>query len=232
MDAVVADDFPDVARISGYEGIERNSMAHVLSVKAMARKVAERMGKKLEDLRFVVTHMGGGTTVAALKHGKLVDNNLALLGQGPFTPQRAGSLPLKGVIELCYSGRFTKDEVMKELAKHGGLTSYLGEDDGRIIARRVEEGDEKARRVLEAMAYQIAKEIGAMSVACGGNVDGLVFSGGFARSELFVGMLRPWVEHLGPITVFPDNVEMEAMASGALRVLTGEEEARTYSLME
>jgi butyrate kinase len=230
VDPIVVDDFPDVARLSGYAPIERRSRAHVLSVRAMGRKAAGQLGRDFFHTKMVAAHLGGGITVAALRDGRIVDNNNALLGGGPFSPQRVGTLPMRDLIDLCYSGRFTKAELQAELAKRGGLISYLGEDNFLHIEQRIAQGDSHAERVVRAMAYQIAKEIGAMAVAAGSPLDAVVFSGGLSRSELLLGHIRPQIAHLAPILVFPGSLEMEAMAHGAYRVLTGEEEPLTYTL--
>jgi butyrate kinase len=230
VDAVVADDFDPLARFSGYAPIERKSIAHVLSVRAMARKAAARLEQPFEQCTLVVAHLGGGITVAAVRGGKIIDNSLALLGEGPFTPQRSGALPQAQLIDLCYSGRFTCGELKRELTKRAGLFSYLDEDRIPEIERRITAGDTKADLVLEAMAYQIAKDVGAMYVAAGPDVQAVVFSGGMARSELVVAKIRRRIDHLAPVIVFAENVEMEAMALGTLRVLRGEEAPKTYRL--
>jgi butyrate kinase len=227
-DPVVADDFMPEARISGYKGIERKSTAHFLSVKAMAAKAAQVLGSDWNEIALVCIHMGGGITVAAYRNGKVPDNTIALLGNGPFSPQRVGSLPVGELIDLCYSGRFSMDELKYELSNRGGLMSYLGTDDLRMIEHRIEAGDEEARQILETMAYQIAKEIGAMAVAAGPDVAGLVFSGGMTRSTLLMAMIRKRVSHLARIMVFPENLEMEAMARAGVLALTGQVPVRKY----
>jgi butyrate kinase len=196
----------------------------------MGRKAAAQLGKEFYETKMVGVHLGGGISVAALREGRIVDVNNAMLGGGPFSPQRVGSLPMRDLIDLCYSGKFTKQELQMELTKRGGLISYLGEDDFPHIEARIAQGDNRAETVVQAMAYQLAKEIGAMAIAAGGKVDAVVFSGGLSRSVLFMGCLRPRIEHLAPVIVFPGSLEMEAMAQGAYRVLTGEEEAITYTL--
>lgn len=230
VDPVVVDDFPDVARLSGYAPVERRSLAHVLSVRAMGRKAATRLGKDFFQARMVAVHLGGGITVAALRDGKIVDTNNALLGGGPFSPQRVGSLPMRDLIDLCFSGKFTRPELYQELTKRGGLVSYLGEDNFQHIEARIAGGDKRADLVVRGMAYQVAKEIGAMAMAAGGTLDAVVFSGGLSRSELLLGQLRALVGHLGPVIVFPGSLEMEAMAHGACRVLNGLETPLTYTL--
>jgi butyrate kinase len=196
----------------------------------MGRKAAAMQGKKFEQASMVAVHLGGGITVAALREGRIVDTNNALLGGGPFTPQRVGSLPMRDLIDLCYSGRFTKKEIQAELAKKGGLISYLGDDNCLNIERRIAGGDKHAETVLRAMAYQIAKEIAAMSIAAGGLVDAIVFSGGLSRSEILMSYIRGYISHLAKIVVFPGSLEMEAMAHGVWRVLNGEETALVYTL--
>jgi butyrate kinase len=230
VDPVVVDDFQDLARFSGYASVERRSLGHVLSVRAMGRKAAAQLGKDFYHTKMVAVHLGGGISVAALRDGRIVDVNNAMLGGGPFSPQRVGSLPMGDLIDLCYGGKFTKQELQIELTKRGGLVSYLGEDDFPHIEARIAQGDKRAETVVQAMAYQLAKEIGAMAIAAGGTVDAVVFSGGLSRSVLFMGCLRPRIEHLAPVIVFPGSLEMEAMAQGAYRVLMGEEEAITYTL--
>lgn len=229
VDPVVVDDFQDLARFSGYAPIERRSIAHVLSVRAMARQAAAQLGLDFATCRMVAVHLGGGITVAAVRGGRIVDNNNALLGGGPFTPQRAGTLPLRELIELCYSGRFTQAGLQAELSKRGGLVSYLGDDDFIRIEQRIAGGDTHAATVVRAMVYQIAKEIGAMAVATGGPVAAIACSGGLSRSALLINQLRERVEHLAPMVVFPGSLEMAAMAHGAWRVLTGSEQAMTFN---
>ncbi|MCU0780178.1 MAG: butyrate kinase, partial [Akkermansiaceae bacterium] len=230
VDPIVVDDFQDLARFSGYAPVERRSLAHVLSVRAMCRKAADRSGLDFAACQMVAAHLGGGITVAAVRNGRMVDCNNALLGGGPFTPQRVGSLPMRDLIDLCYSGRFTKPELHRELLKCGGLMSYLGEDDMQRVSRRIDAGDTRAAQVVEAMVYQIAKEIGAMAVAAGGPLAAVVCSGGLSHAPRVIEPLRERVGHLAPFLVFPGSLEMEAMAHGALRVLTGGERPLPYHL--
>ena len=228
VDPVVADDFEPVARLSGYAPIERRSVAHVLSIRAVARKAAAEIPRPLEKCSLVVAHLGGGITIAAVRGGRIIDNSIALLGEGPFTPQRAGTLPQQPLIDLCYSGRFSKEELLRELTKRAGLMSYLGEDRLPEVERRIAGGDSQAELALDAMAYQIAKEIGAMSIAVGGDAEAIVISGGMARSKMLVDKIKARVARLAPVVVFPQSVEMEAMARGALGVLRGQQEAKQY----
>jgi butyrate kinase len=230
VDPVVCDELCPEAQVSGYAGIERRSVAHVLSLRAMARAAAAEIGRTIDHVSLVLGHLGGGMTIAAFRDGKLVDNTIALLGGGPFTPQRAGSLPLEGIIDLCYSGKFTREGLKKELTKSGGLMSYLGTDDVQAIEAKVKAGDEKAGLILKAMAYQISKEIGAMFIAAGRGVDAIVLSGGIAKSAMVMDLIRSNVGHLAPVMIYRETLEMAAMAGGALRVLRGEEKVKTYHL--
>ena len=229
VDPVVADEFCPEAQLSGYAPIRRRSVAHVLSVRAAARRVAEKSGSPLDQTTYVVAHLGGGITVAAVRGGRMVDNTIALLGEGPFTPQRAGALPLLELIDLCYSGRFTRDELIDELSRRGGLRSYLGEHRMEAIEERIAAGDERARQVVEAMAYQIAKSIGAMSVAAGPETEAIILTGGLSRSALVVAAIKKRLSHLIPVIVLKDTPEMQAMAEGVCRVLSGHEQARRYA---
>ncbi|MBU1695271.1 MAG: butyrate kinase, partial [Verrucomicrobia bacterium] len=231
VDPVVTDEFDPLAQFSGYAPITRKSTAHVLSVRALASKAAEAIGRPLEEISLVVAHLGGGITIAAVRNGRIVDNNIALLGGGPFTPQRAGALPTRELVELCYNGKFSKEELFVELTKRGGLVSYLNTSDVEKIQARIAKGDTRAQIVIEAMAYQIAKEIGAMYVAAGSDVEALVLSGGLARSELVVGFIKQRVGHLAPVMVYPENLEMAAMAAGAFKVLSGQAKAKKYTLV-
>jgi butyrate kinase len=232
VDPVVVDEFSPQAEISGYAGITRRSLAHSLSVRAAGRRAADTIGLSLDQINLVVAHLGSGITVAALCQGKIVDNNIALLGGGPFTPQCTGQLPVGALIDLCYSNHFTKKLLIQELTKQGGLRSYLDEDDMRVIEQRIEAGDEAARSVVTAMVYQIAKEIGAMFVAAGSDVEAIVLTGGLVRSKMFRSELRQQIGRLAPILSFEGSLEMEALAAGVMEVLSGRVEARQYRLPE
>lgn len=228
VDPVVVDEFGPEAVISGYRPIERRSISHSLSVRAAAKKAAGLTGKKTGDINLVVAHLGGGITVAAVKQGKMIDNNIALLGEGPFTPQRAGTLPAGELIDLCFSGKFSREELKEELTKRGGLLSYLGEWRMEEIERRISGGDRRAGEIVEAMVYKIAKEIGAMFVAAGCDVEAIVLTGGLVKSRLIMGPLRRRVIRLAPVLVFEGSLEMAALASGAVGVLSGREKPRRF----
>jgi len=227
-DPVVVDEFAPEAEVSGYAGLVRQSTAHALSLRAAARRAAQAIGLPLEDINVVVAHLGGGITVAAVRGGRIVDNTIALLGGGPFTPQRAGQLPTDGLIDLCYSGRFTREGLVEELTKHGGLRSYLGEDRLDVLEQRIDAGDEDARLIVDAMTYQIAKEIGSMFVAAGCDVAAIVLTGGLVRSARMRSELRRRVGRLAPVHVFEESLEMAALAEGAVGVLSGTLTPRTY----
>jgi butyrate kinase len=230
VDPVVVDEFCPEAVISGYRPIQRRSVSHALSVRAAARKAAEFTGKQVEDINVVVAHLGGGITVASVKKGKMTDNNIALLGEGPFSPRRTGTLPADGLIDLCYSGKFTIRELKEELTNRGGLQSYLGDWRMEEIERRVSEGDRLAGEVVDAMVYRIAKEIGAMYVAAGCDVEAIVFTGGLVKSSLIRDSLRRRVVRLAPVLVFEGSLEMQALASGAVRVLSGKEKPKRFRI--
>jgi len=230
VDPVVVDEFIPEAELSGYAPVLRRSTSHALSVRAAARKAAASVGRPVEDVNLVVAHLGGGITVAGVRGGRMIDNNIALLGGGPFTPQRVGQLPMGDLIAMCYSGRFSQVELIEELTKRGGLQSYLGEHRMEIIEQRVAAGDKDAQLVVEAMVYQIAKEIGAMYVAVGADVEAIVLTGGLARSELMRAALRRRVGRLAPVIFFAGSLEMEAMAGQAIAVLSGREQARRYEV--
>ena len=228
VDPVVVDEFSPEAEISGYAPLPRLSTSHALSVHAAARKAAEQAGRPLEDMNLVVAHLGGGITVAAVQGGRMVDSNIALLGDGPFTPQRAGTLPLGNVIDLCYNGTLSRDELEEELSMRGGVFSYLGEYRMEAIEKRIAGGDEKARLVIEAMVYRIAREIGSMYTALECDVEAIVLTGGLVRSALIQGALRRRVVRLAPVIVYEGSLEMEALASGAYRVLSGQDKPRLF----
>lgn len=228
VDPVVVDEFCPEAEVSGYRGIARRSTAHALSIHAAARRAAEVVGRNLADINLVVAHLGGGITVAAVRQGRMTDNNIALLGGGPFTPQRAGALPTDGLIDLCYSGGFTRDELVRELTKRGGLQSYLGEHRMEAIEDRIAGGDREAELVVNAMIYQVAKEIGAMYVAAGTDVEAVVLTGGLVRSRRIRKGVSRAVAQLAPVLVFPGSLEMQALAEGVIEVLEGRRKPLRY----
>lgn len=228
VDPVVVDEMEPIAKISGFSEIERKSIFHALNQKAVARHVAEDLNKRYEDLRLIVTHMGGGITVGVHEFGRVVDVNNGLHGEGPFSPERAGTVPAGDLVELCYSGKLEKNEVMKRLVGQGGLVGYLETNDAIQVEERINKGDEKAKLVYDAMAYQVAKEIGAASAALRGKVDAIVLTGGLAYGKDFVKSITDRISWIADVVVKPGEDEMQALTNGALRVLKGEEEAKEY----
>ncbi|CUU03989.1 butyrate kinase, partial [Candidatus Kryptobacter tengchongensis] len=227
VDPVSVDEFEPLARYSGHPLIQRRSLSHALNIHATARLASEKIGKRYEEANFVVAHLGGGISVCPVKGGKIIDANDAS-SDGPFSPERTGGLPLQPFITLCFSGKYTEQEMRKLVMGKGGLVAYLGTNDASEIERRIKEGDAYAREVYEAMAYQIAKEIGAMATVLKGDVDAVVLTGGLANSKMLVDWITERVSFIAPVIVFPGEDEMRALAMGALRVLRGEEKAKEY----
>ncbi|MDF1544507.1 MAG: butyrate kinase [bacterium] len=227
-DPITVDNFTPVARVSGVPEIERKCRVHALNIKEVCRRQAAAAGKKLEEVNFVCAHMGGGVSVAALKGGKVVDVNDALLGMGPFSPDRAGALPIGGLVKLCFSGQFTEKELITKLSKESGLQAYLGKGDLREVEELIESGDEKALLYFKAMAYQIAKEIGIAAVALQGEYEAIVLTGGMANSSRLIAEISKYAGFLGEIKVVAGEFEMEALAAAGLRFLSGEEQLKTY----
>jgi butyrate kinase len=228
VDPPSTDEFDPLARISGMPEIERRSAFHALNQKAAARRAARAIGRAYEHLRFVVAHLGGGITIGAHRNGRVVDCTHGLT-EGPLTPERAGALPTQDLIDLTFSGTLDRRQLQLRLVGHGGLAAYLGTTDAKEVEAMILQGDEKAGFIYRAMAYQIAKDIGAMHVALKGPADGIVLTGGLARSEMLTGWIREWIEDMAPVFVYPGEDEMAAMAEGGLRVLSGEEPVRRYN---
>lgn len=210
------------ARISGSPLMPRICIWHALNQRAIARRHAKKVGVAYEDLNLIICHLGGGISIAAHDHGRAVDANNALDGEGPFSPERAGSLPASELIHLCYSGRFTEAQLLKRIAGHAGLTAHLGTNDVKEIVARIENGDEKARLILDAMIYHVAKGIAAQGAVLCGRVDAILLTGGMAHSDYVVSRLIPRIEWIAPVSVYPGEGEMEALALNALSVLRGE----------
>ncbi len=227
VDPISVDEFEPLARYSGHPLIQRNPLAHALNLHAVARRAAQELKRDLQDSSFVVVHMGGGISVVALKNNRMIDVNDAS-SDGPFSPERTGGLPLQQFISLCFSGKYTEPDMRKFIMGKGGLLAYLGTNSAKDVEDRMAAGDKKAHEVFEAMAYQIAKEIGAMATVLRGNVDALVLTGGLASSKILVEWITDRVRFIRPVLVYPGEDEMQAMALGALRVIRGEEEAKKY----
>ena len=231
VDPVATDEFQEVARLSGLAEIRRRSLSHALSIHALVREACARDGRRVEESRFVVAHLGGGISVCPVEGGRIVDANNANSG-GPFSPSRTGSLPVQELLDLAFSGAYTRKGLQGATLKGGGLMSYLGTADAREVEGRIREGDARAHLVYEAMAYQISKEIGAMATVLKGRVDRILLTGGLAGSELLTGWIRERVSFVAPVEVWPEVEEMRALAAGALRVLRGEETAKRYVVEE
>jgi butyrate kinase len=228
VDPVSVDEFWKLARFSGLKEISRKALSHALNVRMVAKKAAKELGKRYEDCNFVIVHLGTGITVAAHRKGKQVDSSNAN-EDGPFSPQRTGSLPTIPLVKMCFSGKYTFEEMKKKLNREGGLLSYLGTDDVQKIEERIARGDKEAEDVYDAMVYGIVKEVGAYSVVLKGEIDAIIITGGIAHSEKFVACLKDWISFLcDRIRVYPGEGEMEALALGVLRVLRGEEQPKTY----
>lgn len=228
VDPVVVDEFEDIARISGIPEIERKSLFHALNIRYIARLMARALGKDIAHVNLIGVHMGGGISVAAIKGGRVVDVNNALLGMGPFSPQRAGALPIGDLLDLAYSGEYTKKELSTYLCKTAGLMAYLGTDSGIEVDERIRKGDKKARLILEAMCYQVAKEIGASAAALSGKVDGIFLSGGLVYNDFIVDQINQRCSFIAKVHLYPGEKEMEALCQGGIRVLKGLEEAMDY----
>lgn len=228
VDPVVVDEMEASARFTGIPGIERKSAFHALNHKAVARKCAEDMGKKYEDCRFIVAHMGGGVTVGAHRYGRVIDVNDGINGEGPFSPERCGGAPLAGIVRMCFSGEITQAQMFCYMQNSGGMLAYLGTNDLREVERRILDGDEKADRVLHAMAYQIGKEIGSMYAVLEGHVDAVILTGGLAFSVRLTSLIKQMVAAFAKVVCYPGEEEMKQLAGGGLRVLTGEEQPKEY----
>jgi butyrate kinase len=227
-DPVVVDEFEEFARLSGLPDINRKSKDHPLNQKATAREAAKELGGTYEGMNFIVAHMGGGISVGAHKKGKVIDVNNSLDGDGPFSPERAGGLPIGALIDMCFSGEYTKEDLRKKLIGGGGLVAYLGTNDGRVISERIKGGDDKARLIYDGMAYQISKEIGACSAVLKGDVDAILLTGGLAYDSLLTNWIKERIGFIAKVMVYPGEREMAALAQGVLRVVKGIEELKTY----
>ncbi len=227
-DPGVVDELDELARVTGSPLMPRITIWHALNQRAIARRYAAGCNASYEELNLIVCHLGGGISVGVHRHGKAVDVNNALDGEGPFSPERAGTLPAGQLIDLCCSGRYTKDELKKRISGRAGLTAHLGTTDVPAIVRRIEEGDVHAGLVLDAMIYQIAKSIGAASVVLYGKIDAILLTGGMAHSDYIISRLKERISFLAPVCVYPGEDEMEALAMNALGALKGELPIQEY----
>lgn len=227
-DPGIVDELQEVARYTGIPSMRRRSLFHALNSKAVSRKYAASLGKKYEDMNIIVAHLGGGISVSAHHHGRVIDVNNALDGDGPFSTERAGTIPSGALVKLCFSGKYTEEQIRKMLHGKGGLTAYLGTNDMIAISRWAEDGEEPARTVLDAMLYTVAKQIGAMYVALDGCVDAIILTGGIAFSQYCTDALIRRTKYLAPITVMPGENEIESLAYNAYCLLHGKLEAKEY----
>lgn len=227
-DPVVVDELEPIARVAGHPEFKRISIFHALNQKAIARQHAKSIMRRYEDLNLIVVHLGGGISVGAHRKGRVVDVNQALDGEGPFSPERSGTLPAADLARLCYSGKYTLKEVLVMIKGKGGLAAHLGTNSAYEVEQRMQAGDENARFIFEAMAFQVAKEIGAMSTVLKGDVDAIILTGGIAHGKWFVNQVIERVYKIAPVHVYPGEDEMRALALNGLMVLKGEIEVSLY----
>ena len=227
-DPGVVDELEDVARITGSPLMPRITIWHALNQKAVARRFAKEHQTTYEQLNLIVCHLGGGISIAVHRHGRAVDANNALNGEGPFSPERAGTLPAGQLIDLCFSGRFTKEELKKRISGRAGLAAHLGTTDVAAIVESIEKGDTKAKLVMDAMIYNIAKAIGAASTVLCGKMDAILLTGGIAYSDYVISHLKERIDFLAPVYVYPGEDELEALALNALGALKGELTVQQY----
>jgi len=229
VDPIVVDEMDRLAKLTGMPGVERASAFHALNQKAMARRLAVELGKPYENCRFIVAHLGGGITIGAHRYGRVIDVNDGISGEGPFSPERSGAVPLLPIIDMCFSGEYTREEMRDKVSKKGGMRAYLGTSEDEEVQKMINEGDEFAALVMDSMAYQVSKEIGSMTAVLEGLVDAIILTGGLAHSARFTGSIKQKVDKLAPVYVFPGEDEILALVSGVLRVLRGEERPAHYS---
>lgn len=225
-DAVGADELESIAKITGFPEIVRKSFCHVLNSKAMARKVAAKVGKEYEDMNFIVAHLGGGISISAHRKGRIID--VITADGGPFSPERSGSAPLNDIVDMCYSGAYEKREMKKKVAGLGGMKAHLGTASCIDIEKMIADGNEQAKAVYEAQAYQVAKGIGELAPTLRGKINAVILTGGVAHSKMLTGMIADYVNFIAPIRIMPGENELESLAAGALRILKGEETAESY----
>ncbi len=229
VDPVVVDELQDIARISGHPAIERRSIFHALNQKAVARLYAGSIGRSYEDLNLIVAHLGGGISVGAHRNGRVVDVNNALDGDGPFSPERSGSLPAGQLADICFSGKYSSEEIKSMLTGRGGMVAYLGTNSFKEVCSMAENGDNKAIMIIKAVVYQVAKEIGAMASVLHGKVDAIILTGGMAYQESTMNDITKMVGYISKVIVYPGEDELKALAFNALLALDGKLKIKTYS---
>jgi len=228
-DPVVTDELDEIARISGHSNFERRSIFHALNQKATARTHSKKFDKKYETLNLIVAHLGGGISVGAHKKGRVIDVNNGLNGEGPFSPERAGTLPAGQLIELCFRGEYSQDQVQRMVLGEGGFVSYLGTNDAKEVEELAASGNERAQFIQDALFYQVSKIIGEMAVVLDGQVDAIILTGGMAYNKKIEKYIEKKTGFIAPLFVYPGEDELEALAMNALRVATGETEVKEYT---
>lgn len=228
VDPVVVDELVPVARLSGVPEITRVSIFHALNQKAVAKRFAREQGKKYEDLNLIVVHMGGGCSVGAHQNGRVVDVFNALDGDGAFSPERAGGVPSGALIRMCFESGKTEKEIYRRFVGDGGFNAYLGTNDARDVEKMMLDGDEKAKLVMNAFIFQVCKDIGAEAAVLRGKVDQIILTGGIAYGKYVTDSIKEYVSFIAPVTVYPGEDELLALAQGALRVMNGEEQVKVY----
>lgn len=223
------DEFQDLARVTGLKGIYRESKIHALNQKEIGIRYSESKGKRYEEMNLIICHIGGGISVTAHRAGKMVDSNDIAQGDGPMAPTRCGQLPVKDVINMCFSGKFTQREMQEKVTKSGGLVDHLGTSDAREVSARMQQGDRYAKLVYDAMIYQIGKAAGGMAAVLHGKVDAIILTGGIAYDSYVAGRLTEMLALFAPVEVMAGEFEMEALAAGAIRVLSGTEQPKIYT---
>ena len=227
-DPVVVDEYDEIAKVTGLPEIKRRSIFHALNQKYIARRYAKSINKEYNDLNLIVAHLGSGITIGAHQKGHVIDSNMGYDGDGPFSPNRAGSLPSGDLIRLCFSGKYSEKELLKKVSIEGGLYAHLGTFSGLEIDKRITEGDKEAAFIFEAMAYQVSKTIGAMYTVLAGNVDAIIITGSIANSSWFVRKIIERIEKIAPVTVYPGSDDIKTLALKGLEALYGDEEVLEY----
>ena len=227
-DPVVVDERNDIARVTGLPDVERTCVFHCLNIKATARKYCKEHEKDYNNTNLIVAHMGGGISVAASEKGVVIDVNDAIAGEGPFSPERTGSIPMKLVLDMCFSGDYTKEQLYGFCSKTGGFVAHMGTNSALDVENAMLAGDEKAKMVFEALGYNVAKTIGEMATVLKGNVEAILLTGGLAYSKPLCKYISDMVSFIAPICVYPGESELDALAGSAIRVLSGEENAKEY----
>lgn len=228
VDPTVVDEMAAVAKLSGIPDIDRKSIFHALNQKAVAKKYAKENGKKYEEINLIVAHMGGGVTVGAHENGKVIDVNNGLDGDGPFSPERSGALPAGDLAKMCFSGKYTLEEIQKKINGKGGFVAYLNTNDVRDALKMSQAGDKKAKLIIQGMGYQVAKEIGQCAAVLSGKVDAIILTGGIAYGEAVCNYITARVKFIADVVVYPGEDELLALAKGGIRVLNGQEQAKIY----